>query len=65
MMRPRGGLATRAEIGAAAADPDLAARLDEQTAAVIVQSPNFFGVVDALPEAAAIGRNTAFPDSTR
>jgi glycine dehydrogenase subunit 1 len=34
----------------------LEAAVDDRTAAVVVGYPNFFGVVDALPEAAAIAR---------
>ncbi len=33
---------------------DLEAKLNEQTAAVIVQSPNFFGIVDQVEEAARL-----------
>jgi glycine dehydrogenase subunit 1 len=33
---------------------DLAARLDDRTAAVIVQSPNFFGVVEEVEQAAEL-----------
>src|SRR5512136_18888 len=34
----------------------LASAVDARTAAVVIGYPNFFGVVDALPEAAAIAR---------
>jgi glycine dehydrogenase subunit 1 len=34
----------------------LEAAVDDRTAAVVIGYPNFFGVVDALPEAAAIAR---------
>ncbi|HVV47527.1 MAG TPA: aminomethyl-transferring glycine dehydrogenase subunit GcvPA [Bryobacteraceae bacterium] len=33
---------------------DLASRLDDQTACVIIQSPNFFGIVEDIPQAAEI-----------
>jgi glycine dehydrogenase subunit 1 len=33
---------------------DLARKLDDKTAAIIVQSPNFFGVIENIKEAAAI-----------
>ena len=33
---------------------DLEAKIDNQTAAVIIQSPNFFGVVEDVPQAAEI-----------
>ena len=41
---------------AAPISPPCETSVDGQTAAVIVGYPNFFGVVDALPEAAAIAR---------
>ena len=33
---------------------DLAAKLDDQTAAVIVQNPNFFGILEQIPAAAEV-----------
>jgi glycine dehydrogenase subunit 1 len=45
------------ETGAADAG-DLAAKVNAETAAVIVQSPNFFGVVENVPEVAAAAHGT-------
>src|SRR6516162_11613340 len=42
-----------ADAGALDAE-DLESKMDDQTAAVIVQSPNFFGIVDRVKEAAEI-----------
>ena len=44
---------------------DLAAKLDEHTAAVVVQSPNFFGAIDHYRAAADLAAALARANGTR